>query len=128
VLFGGSDANGLLGDTWTWDGAAWRIPFVARLHLTPDSGPQGTDVNVRASGFGAFEQVTITFVDSANGKTICGSFPADALGRLAAQLRIPANSTVGRQKITVTGAVSDQKAKATFTVTWQRCLPRLRFE
>jgi hypothetical protein len=73
---------------------------------------------VRGKGFGAFEQVTITFIDSVKGKTVLGTFTTDAKGHLSnTQVTIPANSTVGPQTITAAGAGSHQKAKAKFTVT-----------
>ena len=72
---------------------------------------------MKGTGFAAFELVTITFIDSVNGTTVLGKFPTDASGRLTAQVKIPANATVGAEKITAAGAVSHQKAKATFTVT-----------
>jgi hypothetical protein len=117
VLFGGKSASGGCGDTWTWDSKNWRIPFKAHVHLSPNSGPAGTSVTVTGAAFAAFEQVTITFVDSVVGKTVLGMFPTDATGDLMAQVAIPANSTVGPQKIKALGSWSYQKAKATFTVT-----------
>jgi hypothetical protein len=117
ILFGGNGARGALGDTWTWDGTTWRIPFVAHLHLTPSSGPTGTVVQVKGTGFAAREQVKITFVDSVAGKFVLGTFTTEATGTLKAQVTIPANATVGAQKIKVVGSVSHQKAKAKFTVT-----------
>jgi hypothetical protein len=73
---------------------------------------------VKATGFAALEQVTITFVDSVTGKTVLGTFTTNPTGILkSAQITIPANATVGAQKITVAGVVSHQKAKAPFTVT-----------
>jgi hypothetical protein len=119
VLFGGGLDNDhtYFGDTWTWDGTNWSVPFVAHLHLSPNSGPPGTTVLVKATGFAAFEEVKITFIDSVNGETVLRTSLSDASGRLTAQVKIPADATAGAQKITVAGLVSHQKAKATFTVT-----------
>jgi hypothetical protein len=117
VLFGGENSQGDLGDTWTWDGSHWRIPFVAYSDCSPSSGPPGTVVRVNGAGFAAFEQVTITFVDSVTGKTGLGSFMTHATGTVKARVTVPLDSTVGAQKITVEGAMSHQQAKATFTVT-----------
>jgi hypothetical protein len=117
LLFGGSGVGGVLGDTWTWDGTTWRIPFVAHLHLDPQSGPPRTGVKVKATGFAAVEQVTITFIDSVNGKTILGTFAADARGVMRTRVKIPRNATTGTQRIIAAGSVSRQKAKTTFTVT-----------
>jgi hypothetical protein len=117
VLFGGGDATGPLGDTWMWDGKNWAVPFVAHLHLSPNSGPPGTVVQVNGTGFAAFEKVTLTFIDSVNGKTDLGTFTTDGSGKLAAQVTVPANATTGAQKVSAVGAASDQKASAKFTVT-----------
>jgi hypothetical protein len=117
VGFGGHDGTVAYGDTWTWDGTTWRVPFTAHLRLSPNSGLPGTPVQVKATGFAAFEQVTITFIDSVNGETVLGTFTSDASGDLAAQVTIPENATVGAQKVTAVGATSSQKAQAKFTVT-----------
>ena len=117
VLFGGNSDSGRLGDTWTWDGAHWRVPFVAHLHLSPGSGPPGTPVRVKGTGFAGGEQVTLTFVDSVAGKTTLGRFTTDATGSLRALVMIPVSATMGAQRITGAGTVSLQKAKATFMVT-----------
>jgi hypothetical protein len=116
VLFGGRNTV-VVADTRTWDGTTWRVPFVARLHLAPASGPPGTIVQVTSVGFAAVEKVTITFIDSVGGSTVLGAFPTDPTGSLQAQVTVPLNSTVGAQKITAVGKVSNQRAKATFTVT-----------
>jgi hypothetical protein len=117
VLVGGSSG------TWVWDGTTWRVPFKARLHLSPRSGPPGTAVHVKGTGFAGAEQVSLTFVDSVGGETVLGTFATDGSGNLDAQVTIPRNSaarvriSVGDQKIVAVGAVSQQKAKAKFTVT-----------
>src|SRR5207247_2076587 len=49
LLAGYNGSVGFLGDTWTWDGTTWRVPFVARLHLSPASGPPGTVVQATGS-------------------------------------------------------------------------------
>ena len=118
VVFGGENLDrSYFADTWTWDGTTWRVPFVAHLHLSPDSGPPGTVVQVTGTGFAAFESVTLTFVDPVAGKSGLGTFATDATGAFAAQVTVPSNSSVGARKITAVGAVSGQKTKATFTVT-----------
>ena len=113
VLFGG----GYTGDTWIWDGTTWRIPFAARAHLAPRSGPPGTVVVVTGSGFGGLERVHLTYVDSVNGKTNLGRVTADATGSFSKEVTIPLTASVGAQKITAVGKASHQEAKATFTVT-----------
>jgi len=121
ILFGGGTSiRGLgfdLGDTWTWDGTDWRIPFVAHLHLSPRSGPPGTVVQVTGTGFAAYERVTIRFIDSVNGKIVVRVRKSDASGRLEAKFAVPLDATAGVQTITAIGTASHQKAKAMFTVT-----------
>ena len=71
VLFGGYNylqRYGLFGDTWTWDGARWRVPFAAHMHVSPSTGPPGTAVRVTGAGFGGFELVTIAFIDAVKGR------------------------------------------------------------
>jgi hypothetical protein len=72
---------------------------------------------VTGTGFAAFEYVTLTFIDSVNGKTNLGIFTTDAKGQLDAQVMVPTNATVGPQKVMATGAVSYRNATARFTVT-----------
>jgi hypothetical protein len=118
VVFGGSGELGnTLGDTWAWDGTTWRVATVAHLDPSPHSGGPGTLVEVKGKGFAAYEQVTITFVDSTLGNTVLGTFATDASGALREQVAIPGNATVGPQRIKAVGARSHQKAKARFTVT-----------
>jgi hypothetical protein len=93
------------------------VPFAARLSLDPSSGPPGTTVHVTATGFAAFEQATLTFIDSTNGKTVLGTFRTSANGTLTHNVTVPLDSTLGAQKVTAVGAVSHQKAEAKFTVT-----------
>jgi hypothetical protein len=118
ALFGGADnSSGFHGDTWTWDGTHWRVPFVAKLSLSPQTGPPGTVVQAKGKGFGAFEQVTVTFIDSIHGTTLLGTFTTGRKGQLNAQVTIPSNASAGSQKITAVGAGSNQKAAAKFLVT-----------
>jgi hypothetical protein len=74
-------------------------------------------VNVAGTGFAAFEQVTVTFIDSVKGQTVLGTLTTGPSGYLYGWVTTPDNATVGAQTITAAGAVSHQKAKAKFTVT-----------
>ena len=116
VAFTASDLQGIDDESWGLDNVK-VIASVANLKLSPHSGPPGTEVQAAGTGFAGFEQVTLTFVDSVNGKTDLGTFTTDAKGRLGALVTIPLNSTVGAQKITAFGSGSHQKAKARFRVT-----------
>jgi len=93
------------------------VPAKATLSLTPNSGPPGTSVQVKGSGFAPSEQVKLSFTDAVTGRTLLGNFTTDATGAFTAQVMIPSNATVGAQTITATGATSGQRAKAKFTVT-----------
>jgi hypothetical protein len=66
---------------------------------------------------GRYDHVTLTFVDSVNGKTVLSTFTSDVLGGLQTQVTIPRDATAGAQRITAIGKRSRQMAKATFTVT-----------
>lgn len=75
-------------------------------------------MTVEGKGFGGYERITVTFVDSGAGKTLLGNFNADAKGHLAnTQVAIPLGATVGQQTIVIVGTWSHQKGKAKFTVT-----------
>jgi hypothetical protein len=118
LLFGGSpDDSEQIGDTWAWNGKNWRIPFTPHTFARPDAGPPGASVRVVATGYGARELVTLTFVDSAQGPIDLGTYLSTGHGILRADVIIPANATPGRQRITAVGATSGQKSAATFRVT-----------
>jgi hypothetical protein len=98
VLFGGLDNSGFLGDTWTWNGADWTVPRTP-IRLMPKSGPPGAVVQVRAWGFGASEEVVLSFIDSTNGTKKLADLTADLTGAFTVQVTIPANATLGAQQI-----------------------------
>jgi hypothetical protein len=53
VLFGGNGAKGLLGDTWSWDGTAWKLLEPALSPAPRDSGAAAYDpVSERVLLFG----------------------------------------------------------------------------
>jgi hypothetical protein len=118
VLFGGSSrTQALLGDTWTWNGTNWRIPFKARVKLSPNSGPPGTTVQVKGERFAALEDVTLTFIDSITGHTKLTHVITDGSGAFATQVTIPESATLGEQKVRAWGHDDGQARKRTFTVT-----------
>jgi hypothetical protein len=117
VLFGGYDGGLYLGDTWTWDGTDWAIPFPASITLVPSSGPPGTVVQVTGWGFGAAEDVKITFIDSTMGTTALAKVRTDSTGAFGDEVTIPFSATPGKQKVKAKGTGSGQTAKHTFTVT-----------
>src|SRR5207244_12278056 len=73
--------------------------------LTPNSGPPATQVQVSGSGYGSFETVIMTFVDSVTGKTTLGRVLTDASGKFSASVTIPANATVGPQTVSVRATI-----------------------
>jgi hypothetical protein len=81
------------------------------------SGPPGTVVQVKGTGFAAFERLTIRFVDSLTGKTGLQKLKTDATGAFNTQVTVPTDGTAGLQRITASGWRSGQHAKAKFTVT-----------
>src|ERR1700693_2821174 len=68
---------------------------LASILLTPNSGPPGTRVKVRGSGFGSQERVRIQFVDSVHGPASLGSARTDTTGRFSKKVTIPADATTG---------------------------------
>jgi hypothetical protein len=121
VLFGGitfrhADAVDL-GDTWTWDGTDWTVPLETSGKKSPKSGPPDTAVVVRAWGYGAFEEVHLTFIDTVKGRTTLGFVTTDSSGKFHAHVTIPADATPGAQLIKADGGGSGQVTKKTFTVT-----------
>jgi hypothetical protein len=101
------------------DNAIGRISVHAHPHLTlsPSSGPPSTVVQVSGSGFGAFETVAITYVDSVNGTRKGGRAQTDTGGNFSKQVTIPGNATPGSQYLNVRGVASKITAKQAFTVT-----------
>ena len=90
---------------------------VPEITLQPDSGPPGTVVQVTGSGFGSFEKVKLTFIDSVNGKASLGKATTDATGHFSKNVTIPANATQGPQTIKAKGHISSRHVTQTFTVT-----------
>jgi hypothetical protein len=121
VLFGGGDRDtrpfATYGDTWTWDGADWAVPFRASLALTPETGPPGAPVAVVGTGFGAGEKVVIRYVDATNGQEVVGDSRTDATGGLSVQVSIPNDATPGHSHIRARGRGSGQAASSVFVVT-----------
>jgi hypothetical protein len=117
VLFGGFGDNGWFGDTWTWGGTDWMQRPAGGVSLTPQSSPPGTVVQVQGWGFEAGERVRLAFVDSALGRTLLTRVRADAAGGFTAQITIPLDATLGRQRVKAKGLTSGEIAKGKFTVT-----------
>jgi hypothetical protein len=114
VLFGGCCS---FGDTWTWNGTDWAIPFRASLRLKPSSGPPGSSVEVKGWSFGGAETVVLTFIDSTTGETRLKTVSTDPTGAFATWVKIPATATPGEQKVRAKSSGSGQTSKRTFMVT-----------
>jgi hypothetical protein len=56
VLFGGYDGSSILGDTWTWDGAAWVAPCIESKTPTERFGAAMATLNSTAILFGGLGQ------------------------------------------------------------------------
>jgi len=85
--------------------------------LVPEAGPPGTLVQASGSGFGSFEQVKLTFVDSLKGPTALGTAMTDGGGRFAIQVFVPTDATRGRQRVVMKGTISRLRAEGIFRVT-----------
>jgi hypothetical protein len=108
------------GALWfTSDGAIGRITEVAAPHLQlhPSSGSGGTTVRAGGTGFGAFEMVMVSFVDSTNGSSLLARAITDASGSFVAQVTIPDNATPGRQHVLASGLMSGIRKSVSFSVT-----------
>ena len=117
VLFGGYNGSVYFGDTWTWDGTDWSVPFRAWIKLNPTSGPPGTVVQVDGRNFGAYLEVALVFIDSTTGKKNLVTVLTDDIGAFSISVAIPDNATVGEQQIKARAHDSGQFPKRTFTVT-----------
>jgi len=89
IFLGTGQTSGLLG--------AANFSTNARLILTPDSGPPGTDVTAQAVGSGSFE--TVKFVWNATNATL-GAKAANVNGTLSGagsfHFTVPAGAAPGR--------------------------------
>jgi len=112
------------GELWFTENAVDRIgritdvPVPKVTSLQPSSGPPGTKVKVSASGFGAYERVSIFFVDPTVGTTPLGTVTTSATGTITARtVTIPSTATTGARTIQLKGKTSGLAASKTFTVT-----------
>jgi len=71
---------------------------------------------VSGHGFGAFEKIKISFIDSVQGTIGLGKTSTDASGAFSKRVTIPSAATAAAQKIKVKGLVSHVAATKTFTV------------
>jgi eukaryotic-like serine/threonine-protein kinase len=83
----------------------------ASITLDPTVGPPTTNVKVSGIGFGADEQVIVTF----DVKKV-GTATTDSTGRFAKKVKAPASALPGNHQITATGQSSGLSASADFLV------------
>jgi outer membrane protein assembly factor BamB len=89
----------------------------AGIALKPDHGPPTTRIRVSGTGFGATEQVDITFDDRQ-----VGTATTDGSGSFSKAIRVPRSARPGSHTVTATGESSGLTASATFLVRtdWPR--------
>jgi hypothetical protein len=123
VVFGGAGQDPdpyWLGDTWTWDGATWAIPFRASMRMSTTWGSPGTVVQVHGWGFGAAETVTLRFIDAVHGANVLAEVTTDGTGAFSAQVTIPRDTTPGKRKVSAKGQDSGQHRNRPFVVIGNR--------
>jgi hypothetical protein len=113
VLFGGDGAL----DTWAWDGTDWSLSTQGSIELTPHSGPPGTAVTVRASGFASYEGIKLTLIDPAQGVLVSKVWFVDERGAFRTKITIPLDAGVGRKIVKAKAFTSGQVVKRPFRVT-----------
>ena len=86
----------------------------AQVGLVSKDASQGGALSFTARGFLPGEQVVGTLD---NGTSAAGPYQSGASGEIAGSLPIPADLRPGTHVITLTGAASEQTARASFTVT-----------
>jgi uncharacterized delta-60 repeat protein len=83
----------------------------ALIRLTPTSGSPNTSVNVKGKGFGATEQVAVTF-----DTTQLGTATTDSTGAFSTQVTVPPSASFGTRQVTAMGQTSGLSASAPFLV------------
>ena len=92
--------------------SARAVPSIqAAIRLSPSFGPPTTLTKVQGSGFQAGETVDLTFDSDPVGQVV-----ANARGRFATTVTMPASALPGAHLITATGESSGLQAQASFTV------------
>ena len=114
-----SGPDGALWFTSTSNNSIDRITDkpVPHVTLSPATGPPSTVVQVTGTGFGAFEKVKISYIDSTNGTTALATVTTSAAGTFTKQVTIPSNATAGSQHVQAKGITSKIKASPVFMVT-----------
>lgn len=86
------------------------------MTLSPGSGPPGTEVHLNGSGFGSFEDIELTFVNSVAGTEALGSTTTDGGGGFSADVVIPASASRGRAQVVAKGVISRLRTEHPFRV------------
>lgn len=84
------------------------------LELSLSSAPQGSDLNVSATGFQPGEQVDVVMNSD---PVLLATLTADADGAVRGAVRIPADAEVAQHTIVLTGQTSGRSISSGLTVT-----------
>jgi len=97
--------------------AAIRVE-TATITLSKSSGPPGTSVMVRGTGFARNTMVRILFTDFARHKTVLATkIPTGATGSFAQTVAVPMSAPKGEGHFSAADKLASQKATAPFRVT-----------
>ena len=98
------------------DTATFTVTDASSLvKLNPTSGPPSSSVLVSGIGYGAGEEIDVTFTKSGQ-TTFLGSTTSTSAGRFALRVTLPSAITSGEAVIEGDGETTGRKASATFTV------------
>lgn len=93
-----------------------RVTVEGRVALAPRSGPTGTRVSVKITGFRAGEVILVRwYVTSTSTRTLRSTLTANAAGSAAFSFSVPSNATLGGHKVEARGSLSS-RAAAVFSV------------
>src|SRR5437016_1345679 len=93
--------------------AAGRVAALgASITLAPTSGPPGTSISVKGTGFFPREGVVLKF----DAQQVGTAF-TDSLGRFTATIKAPTTAAAGSHTVSARGQRSARTAQAPFTVT-----------
>jgi streptogramin lyase len=110
------------GNLWFTEFRANKIGRITDLprpvaKVRPSSGTPGTPFAATGTGFGSYEEVTLSFIDPQGGGTPLGTVTADAGGGFSAEVAVPLDAARGRHRVTSVGAISGLRADRPFLVT-----------
>jgi len=121
----GTIAAGPDGNLWFTDAGDGTQGEIGRIEdapmpsiaARPGAASPSTTVRVMGSGFGAFERITLSFVDSTTGTTLVGTAHASVNGAFRYRVTIPLAATAGQQAVRAQGRISTSMAVTPLKVT-----------